>query len=29
MQWKSSLRIRVAFPSLGGNEDDGWQREES
>lgn len=28
-EWKNSLRIRMAFSSLGSDEEDGWQREES
>lgn len=29
MKWKSSLGIRMAFSSLGNDEEDGWQREGS
>lgn len=29
VKWKSSLRIRMAFSSLGSDEEDGWQRDES
>lgn len=29
MKWKSSLRIRMAFSSVGSDEEDGWQRDES
>lgn len=29
MKWKSSLGIRMAFSSLGNDEEDGWQSEGS